>query len=91
MNARLKLFVVLCALSLGAQAQGFDHSHRAWDALLKKHVVPLDGGRASQLRYAGMAGERAALKSYLEALSRVEKGEFERWSHAEQMAFLVNA
>ena len=91
LNARLKLFVLLCALSLGAHAQGFDHSHRAWDALLKKHVVPLDGGRASQLRYAAMASERAALKSYLEALSRVEKGEFERWSRAEQMAFLVNA
>ncbi len=91
LNARLKLFVLLCALSLGAQAQGFDHSHRAWDALLKKHVVPLDGGKASQLRYAGMASERAALKTYLEALSRVEKGEFERWSRAEQMAFLVNA
>jgi hypothetical protein len=91
LSARLKLVVLLCALSLGAQAQGFDHSHRAWDALLKKHVVALDGGRASQLRYAAMASERAALRTYLEALSRVEKGEFERWSRAEQVAFLVNA
>ena len=31
---------------------------RAWDALLKKHVVLLDGGKASRVRYAGMAQDR---------------------------------
>jgi hypothetical protein len=65
--------------------------HAAWNALLKKHVVLRDGGKASQLRYAGMAGERAALKAYLDSLSKVSEREFAAWPREEQMAFLINA
>ncbi|MBS0336589.1 MAG: DUF547 domain-containing protein [Proteobacteria bacterium] len=72
-------------------AQGFDHAHRSWDALLKKHVVPLPGGKASQVRYAGFARDRAALKAYLDSLSGVPEAEFDGWPKAQRMAFLVNA
>ncbi len=44
------LLVPLVAGSALAQAP-FDHQHPAWAALLKKHVVLQDGGKASQLRY----------------------------------------
>ena len=74
-----------------AHAQPFDHGHRAWDALLQKHVVLLDGGKASRLDYAALAKERAALRGYLDALSRVSETEFGGWSKGQQMAFLVNA
>jgi hypothetical protein len=74
-----------------ALAQGFDHSHRAWDALLKKHVVLISGGKASQMNYAGMAQDRAALKAYLASLSAVPEPEFSGWSKAQRMAFLINA
>ena len=90
MDARL----ILAALLLAATpvlAQDFDHSHAPWDALLRKHVVLLDGGKASQLDYAGMARDRAALKAYLDLLSRVPQDEFERWPRGERMAFLINA
>ena len=50
-----------CSLPALAQTAAFDHSHAAWTALLKKHVVLLDGGKASQVRYAGMAADRASL------------------------------
>jgi hypothetical protein len=86
--------LILAALLLAATpvlAQDFDHSHARWDALLRKHVVLLDGGKASQLDYAGMAPDRAALKAYLDSLSRVSQDEFERWPRGEQMAFLINA
>jgi hypothetical protein len=85
-DARLILAAIL-ALPLAALAQ----DHQAWDALLRKHVVPIDAGKASQLRYAGMASERAALKAYLDSLSRVSQAEFEAWPAPEQMAFLINA
>lgn len=86
----------LAALALffwlgGAFAQGFDHSHKAWDALLKKNLVLADGGKASLVRYAAMAQERAALKEYLDSLARVGEAEFGRWSGAQRMAFLINA
>jgi hypothetical protein len=74
-----------------ANAQSFDHSHAAWDALLKKHVVLRDGGKASQVRYAGMAKERGALKAYLDSLSGVKEQEFSAWSKGQRMAFLINA
>jgi hypothetical protein len=81
------------ALTLGSMlAHGqFDHQHGAWTALLKKHVVLLDGGTASQVRYAGFARDRAALKSYLDTLSKVPLQTFTDWSTPQQMAFLINA
>jgi hypothetical protein len=87
---RALLFGMLMAAS-GAFAQGFDHSHRAWDALLKKHVVLISGGKASQTRYAGMAKDRAALKAYLDSLSKVTEAQFGGWSRPQRMAFLINA
>ena len=86
MDARL---ILACLLWLPLAALGFEHG--AWNALLKKHVVLLDGGKASQLRYAGVASDRAALKHYLDSLSRVGESEFNTWSRPEQMAFLINA
>lgn len=73
-----------------AQA-GFDHGHAAWTALLKKHVVLLRGGQASQVRYAGFAADRAALKATLDSLSAVPRAAFDGWSKPQQQAFLINA
>ena len=82
----------LCLLAAASAAgQGFDHEHRAWTALLAKHVVVIDGGRASQVRYAGFRQDRAQLKGYLDALSGVSAQEFSGWTKPQQIAFLVNA
>jgi hypothetical protein len=86
MDARL----ILVALAFAAlPARAFDHS--AWDALLKKHVVLLSGSHASQVRYDGFARDRAALKAYLDSLSRVPAAQFEGWPRDERKAFLINA
>ena len=87
----LALGVAALALPATALAQSFDHSHAAWTALLKKHVVLLGGGQASQLRYAGMAADRAALKAYLAQLSAVSPAAFDGFSKPQKMAFLINA
>ncbi len=88
----MKWIIVLLAFCAGtALAQGFDHSHQAWDALMKKHVVLLPGKSASQVRYAEFAKDRAALKAYLASLSAVGEAEFQRWPKPQQMAFLINA
>ena len=80
-----------CSLPVLAQAAAFDHSHAAWSALLKKHVVLLDGGKASQVRYAGMAADRTMLKAYLAQLSAVTPAALDAFSKPQQMAFLINA
>ena len=87
---RFLVFAVLFTANL-CFAQGFDHSHAAWSALLKKHVVVLEGGKVSQVRYAEFANDRAALSAYLESLSRVKQEEFNAWSKPQRMAFLINA
>jgi len=84
------ILLALCAPGVVAMAQ-VDHSHSAWTALLEKHVVVLDGGKASQVDYTGFAGDRTALQRYLESLSAVPRPDFERWTRAQQLAFLINA
>jgi len=90
MILRTLLALGLAWAALPGWAQ-FDHGHAAWATLLKKHVVILDAGRASLVRYTGMQQDRAALKGYLESLSRVSPGEFRSWSKPQQLAFLINA
>jgi hypothetical protein len=72
-------------------AQAFDHSHAAWTALLRKHVVLVRNAQTSQVRYAAFAGDRAALKAYLGGLSGVTKAAFDSFTKAQQQAFLINA
>jgi len=83
-DARL---VLVLLLSIANSAFGFDHGQ--WDSLLKKNVVVLEGGKASQVRYASV--DRKALKTYLDQLSAVKEKEFASWPREEQMAFLINA
>jgi len=84
-------FLLLALFCGSALAQGFDHSHAAWDALLKKHVVLISEGKASQLRYAELATDRSSLKGYLEGLAKVSQADFDGWSRPQRMAFLINA
>jgi hypothetical protein len=91
MKRLLGATLLAAAFTGAASAQEFDHEHKAWTALLRKHVVLLDGGKASQSRYAGFQQDRGALKSYLESLSSVTPQEFDGWSKAQRMAFLINA
>ena len=65
--------------------------HQPWQTLLAQHVKPINNGHSSQVDYAGMKMERAQLKTYLAALSSVDKGVFDQWSAPKQLAFLINA
>ena len=74
-----------------AQSSGFDHSHAAWTALLRKHVRLVRGGQTTQVAYASFKAERSALKAYLDSLSAVSPATFSRWTKVERQAFLINA
>lgn len=94
--ARRQLMLAAIALTVAgtaatARAQSFDHTHGAWTALLKKHVVLLGGGKASQANYAGFAKDGEALKAYVATLAGVSKANFDGFSKPQQMAFLINA
>jgi len=88
---RLFLVTLMLALPFGGAFAQFDHQHKAWTELLKKHLVLIDGGKASQVRYAALASDREQLKAYLATLSKVSRDEFNGWAKEQQLAFLINA
>jgi hypothetical protein len=65
--------------------------HSVWNDLLQQHITVLQEGQATQVDYAGMATDRVALKSYLQALEAVKRADFDAWPPAQQLAFLINA
>jgi hypothetical protein len=81
----MRTFLAVLLLAASTLAAALDHSHAAWDALLKKHVRYAADGNASRVDYAGFARERAALKAVLADYSKVA------WSKPQQQAFLYNA
>jgi len=84
-------FFATMLMTMTASAQSFDHSHAAFSALLKKHVVLVNGGKTSKVNYVEFEKDRAALKNYLESLSKVSEAEFNGWAKPQRMAFLINA
>ena len=87
----IALSVMLLAGTSLARAQGFDHSHAAWNALLAKHVKTFANGNASAVDYAAFKAEHAALKGYLGTLSAVGEADYGKWNRAQRLAFLINA
>ena len=86
-----RLLAALTLLLITQTAFAFDHRHVEWSALLKQHVALIGNGNASQVNYAGVKTDRAALKKYLDALSAVSEADYRRWSKPQQLAFLINA
>ncbi len=89
-NVTRYLFIALLCFGSNVFA-AFDHRHTEWDKLLKQHVVPIQNGNATEVKYESFKRERAALKSYLASLSAVSQEEFNGWGKPEQLAFLINA
>jgi len=85
----LWLFLAVLVISPQAKAAVFDHSR--WDMLLKKYVVVIAEGQATQVDYAGFMDDRDGLKEYLNSLSGIDSDEFDSWPLDFQLAFLINA
>jgi L-rhamnose mutarotase len=66
-------------------AENFDHTHKLWDQLLKKHVP------AGLVNYKAFQKEESNFNAYLESLSKVSESEYSSFSQAEKIAFLINA
>jgi len=86
-----RILMALAALAVALPALAFDHTYKAWDDLLKKHVRYVENGNASRVSYSGMAKDHAALKAVLADFSKLPKAEFDGWSKPQQQAFLINA
>ncbi|MDT8389933.1 MAG: DUF547 domain-containing protein [Lentisphaeria bacterium] len=74
--------VVFMAPTLAAA--DFDHSHSAYDAVLKAHVAE---GRVD---YRALKSAPRALNDYLAKLARVSEKQFRDWSKDQQLAYYFN-
>lgn len=84
-------YIALLSLLVSAPAQAVDFDHSSWNALLAENVEMVPGGSSSTVNYAEFEEDRAALKSYLDAMAQVSRAEFDAWSKPDQLAFLINA
>jgi hypothetical protein len=78
------LFAVLLLTAAGAGAAQFDHTHAAYDALLKQFVA--DG----RVDYQGLKSDPSALDYYLDSLAGMSEATFNAWTESDQLAFLIN-
>jgi hypothetical protein len=85
MTVRVLRPVALAPVCGDSVAQ-FDHGHAAWAALLKKHAVALDAGRASRVRYAVFQQDRSELNAYLAALGKASRAYFGGCTNSQQLA-----
>ncbi len=72
-----------------SRAYALDHSHKVFDGVLKKFVVPV--GSSTGVRYAALKKQPAELEAYLKELSGVSVAKYETFTKAQQLAFLINA
>ena len=63
----------------------FDHSHAAFERLLKRFV---ENGLVD---YRGLLAESDAFYAYLQALGDADRASMHRWSREQQMAYWINA
>ena len=88
----MRHWIAAIALALAAlPAAALDHTHKAWEDLLKKHVRYIENGNASRVSYAGFMKDRAQLKAVLDDYQKVTRAEFDGWAKPQQQAFLMNA
>src|SRR5215469_2695040 len=88
---RLVRFLAAALVALALPAAAFDHTHAAWDGLLKRHVRYAEDGHSSRVDYAGMQRDAAQLDAVLADYQKVTRAEFEGWTRPQQMALLINA
>ena len=86
---RLGIVVVVLLSSGPVTAQTFDHSHAVWTEVLTRHVA--NDGAITVVDYAAIQADGAALERYVDLVTQVAPAQFETWTEAQQLAFLINA
>lgn len=82
-------FIVLAAVLFPSWGLAFDHTHQQLQSVLDAVVV--EDGSTTQVKYKELKESPENLRGYLQALSGVSVAEYERFSRAQQLSFLINA
>lgn len=74
---------------LAAHAQAFDHKHTGWNTTLSQSL-----DASGRVRYATLKKELTPshpFTVYVQSVQQVSEVEYQKWTPAEQKAFLINA
>ena len=71
--------------AIGGQSNSFDHSYRAYGAVLRAHVV------GTRVDYAELKKNRASLDAVVTELGQVNALQMAGWTREQQIAYLINA
>lgn len=85
----MKLLTIILGLLLSHQVLSFDHSHKAFNDLLKKHVIV--EGNQSLVNYQGFKEDSKKLDDYLKELSDAKLTSYKKWRQSKKLSFLINA
>ena len=83
-SIRYPSFLFAALVMLASVAHAFDHTHAAFDRLLKQQVQ--DGF----VNYSALKATPAPLNDYLGQLAAVSENEFNGWNEHDRLAFLIN-
>ena len=86
-----RLLLAGLMLAISGPATALDAAYAGYGRLLTQSVQWSADGHASSVDYAQLQQRRAALDAVLAEWSSVGQAEFDGWTRAQQMAFLINA
>lgn len=86
-----RLLLAGLMLAISGPATALDAAYAGYGRLLTQSVQWSADGHASSVDYAQLHQRRAALDAVLAEWSSVGQAEFDGWTRAQQMAFLINA
>lgn len=87
----MTLLFLLSGLGLSLPSQALDQQYMLWDSLTKKHVHWLPDNVQSRVDYNGFKNDHTQLTQVLNEMSTVSQAEFDQFTQAQQMAFMINA
>jgi len=82
------LFSLIPFATTAKESDSFDHSHSLFNKVLSEHLV--FSTPHSRVNYKKLLANSQDLDQYLETLKSLKMEEFQKFSHHQQLAFLIN-
>ena len=87
-----QLFLVLSLFTFVISAYGFDHTHSAFDKILKDYVgYTKFNSHFDYKKIKATKTDHQNLLDYCKSLSQVTEAEYQKFSKNQKLAFLINA
>jgi hypothetical protein len=78
----------LASPTQASELKPFDHEHGLWSKVLTNIVIIQEA--ESRVDYQTLKGKRQGFDHYLQSLAKLDEKQFESFSEAQQLAFLIN-